>query len=282
MPTTGGVFDPAIASMSAEDQPVFGPIGFRDYLEEHGFPAGRTADRISINDFSALPAALKAANTMVLRLGAGEGGRTNFALVRVPDVRDFFLHVPSQAPRTFLSRARMRDLIGYALLTPSETTLVNLAFTSGLLSHALQLDEDDPLAAPARGVLRATFPLLAHSALAEKLEHVRGQIEIDALFVGQRGGRDHLFVIEAKQSSASLANHKLLYPVIALAETVPSDMPIVPVYLRAERRPDGYLFTVAECECPDPRTTTLALDILAVKRSQALNLPLAFPAPPTS
>jgi hypothetical protein len=277
VPTAGGIFDPALAEMSAENRSVFGPVGFRDYLKEHALAAGKTADRISINDFSALPAPLKAANTMVLRLGAGVGGRTNFALVRVPNVEDFFLQVPAETPRTFLSSARMRDLIGYTLLTPSETTLVNLAFTSGLIAHALQIDHDEPLPAPARGVLRATFPLQAHSTVDQKLEHVNGQIEIDALFVGRRNDRDHLFVIEAKQSSAPLANHKLLYPVIALAEAVPGDMPIIPVYLRAERRTGGFLFTVAECECPDPRETTIALDALAVKRSQALNLPLAIP-----
>jgi hypothetical protein len=93
-------------------------------------------------------------------------------------------------------------------------------------------------------------------------------VEIDALFVGRRDGLDHLFVLEAKQSGAALANHKLLYPIMALAAGVPPDMPIVPVYLRAERQPGGYLFTIAECRCPDPRDGPLALDALEVERSQ--------------
>jgi len=273
MPSTPSVFDPALALM-AGDQSVFGPIGFRDYLLEHGLSASSTADRISINHLDALPTPLKSSNTMVLRLGAGEGGRTNFALVRVSDVRDFFLEVEAKDPRTFLSNARMRDLVGYTLLAPSETTLINLAFASGLIAQALDLDDEELLPAPARGVLRSTFPFRPHSSLDHTLEHVNGQIEIDALFVGRRGGRDHLFVIEAKQSHSALANHKLLYPLMALADAVPTDMPIVPVYLQAERKSEGYLFVVAECSCPDPRETLLTLDGLSVEHAQAFNLPL--------
>lgn len=280
MPSAASVFDPALAQMKRAGLSVYGPTCFRDYLLEHGLSASRTADHISVGHFDGLPAALKATNTMVLRLGAGERGRTNFALVGVSDVHDFFLEVLPQPPRTFLSDARMRDLIGYTLLVPSETTLVNLAFTSGLVAQALGLDEMQALPAPARGVLRATFPFRAHSALDYVLEHVHGQVEIDALFVGRRDGRDHLFVLEAKQSSAPLANHKLLYPIMALASAVPPDMPIVPVYMRAARQPAGYLFTIAECRCPDPRHGLLALDDLEVRRSEAFNLPLGMVSAP--
>jgi hypothetical protein len=66
-------------------------------------------------------------------------------LVRVAEIRDFFLGIDPEMPRTFLSDARMRDLIGYTLLVPSETTLVNLAFTSGLVAHALRLDDGKAL-----------------------------------------------------------------------------------------------------------------------------------------
>jgi hypothetical protein len=280
MPLLASVFEPALAQMRTADLSVFGPTGFRDYLLEHGLSASRTADHISISHLDRLPAALKASNTMVLRLGAGEGGRTNFALVRVADIHDFFLWIAPEAPRTFLSDARMRNLIGYTLLIPSETTLVNLAFTSGLVAHALGLDDDESLPAPARGVLRATFSFRAHSTLDWVLEHVHGQVEIDALIVGRRNGLDHLFVLEAKQSSAALANHKLLYPIMALAGAVPPDMPIVPVYLRAERQPSGYLFTVAECRCPDLRHGLLALDAIKVERSQAFNLTLGMVSTP--
>jgi hypothetical protein len=280
MPTPTSVFDPALAQMSAAGLSVFGPTGFRDYLDKHSLSASRTAEHISVSHFDGLPAALKASNTMVLRLGTGEHRRTNFALVRVADIHDFFLGVTPEAPRTFLSDARMRDLIGYTLLVPSETTLVNLAFTSGLIARALGLDDDQSLPAPARGVVRATFTFRSHSTLDCILEHVHGQVEIDALFVGRRNGFDHLFVLEAKQSGAALANHKLLYPVMALAGSVPPDMPIVPVYLRAERQPTGYLFTVAECRCPDPRHGLLALDAIEVKRSQAFNLPLGMASAP--
>jgi hypothetical protein len=280
MPSLASVFEPALAQMRTAGLSVFGPTGFRDYLLEHGLSGSRTADHISVSHFDGLPAALKASNTMVLRLGAGASGRTNFALVRVADIRDFFLGIDPEMPRTFLSDARMRDLIGYTLLVPSETTLVNLAFTSGLVAHALRLDDGEALPAPARGVLRATFAFRAHSTLDCILEHVHGQVEIDALFVGRRNGLDHLFVLEAKQSGAALANHKLLYPIMALAAGVPPDMPIVPVYLRAERQPGGYLFTIAECRCPDPRHGLLALDALGVERSQTFNLPLGMVSAP--
>lgn len=53
-------------------------------------------------------------------------------------------------------------------------------------------------------------------------QHYKGQVEIDALFVGRRNRQETLFVIEAKTSNnfQSLAKHKLVYPVLALSSNV--------------------------------------------------------------
>jgi hypothetical protein len=269
------LFAPALAEMPGAGAAIYGPQGFQEYAAQHGVSAPKTADRISINHYDQLPASLKAAQTMVLRLGAGEGGKTNFALVRVQDVRDFFLFdAQPAAAQTYLSPASMRDLVGYTILRPSETTMVNLAFASGLLAHALGLDDEGALAAPARGVLRSTFTFAAHSTLDHQLTHNNGQVEIDAVFIGRRDRSDIMFVIEAKLSPAPLAKHKLAYPVMAVAPSVPADIPIVPVYIRAQRDDAGYRFHVAECAFPDPRQTLSSLDQLAVLRTSDLTLPL--------
>jgi hypothetical protein len=55
--------------------------------------------------------------------------------------------------------------------------------------------------------------------------------------------------VEAKAGDEfdTLAKHKLLYPVLALRSGIPEYMPVVPVYLRVLRRPEGLHFFVAEC-----------------------------------
>jgi hypothetical protein len=274
------IFEAALAEMNANGTLVFGPVGFQEYLETHGLAASKTADWISINHWGQLKSSLKSLNVMVFRLGMSTTTKTKFALVRVDDVRDFFLFETVEPhPTTFLSSARMRDLFGYTMFDASETTLVNLAFASGLITQALGLDDAGPLAAPARGVLRATFELQPHTAVPQRFEHVNGQIEIDAIFVGRRNGRDHLFILEAKQSKDALAKHKLVYPILAVAPRVPADIPIVPVYMRAERGPAGYRYRVAECKFPNPRVTSAGLDELHTVQSCDLTLPLAGSLP---
>lgn len=74
----------------------------------------------------------------------------------------------------------------------------------------------------------------------------------------------------------SLAKHKLVYAVLALALAphVPIDMPIVPVYLSVVKDNAGLAFRIAECKFPDPRVGVHALDELSTERCMQLTLPL--------
>jgi hypothetical protein len=144
----------------------------------------------------------------------------------------------------------MRQLFVFTLLPKfTETSLVNLAMASGLLSHALQLDYEALPSAPATGQGTYSFTFSPHADLNVTWAHTRGQVEIDAAFIAKREGNETLFVVEAKAGDEfdSLAKHKLLFPALALRNGIPEYMPLVPVYIRALRRSDGFHFYVAEC-----------------------------------
>jgi hypothetical protein len=106
------------------------------------------------------------------------------------------------------------------------------------------------------------------------LEHRIGQVEIDAVCVGRRNGRPHLFILEAKSGTdtRTLARHKLVYPALALAPRVPPDMPIVPVYLRVITEGESVRYHVVECALPDPRVALVSLDQLVPVRHRHLRL----------
>lgn len=276
------LFKPALDALAVSGQPVYEAGPFRDYIAAHNLKAaGKTPEHISLDHWGRLPAYMKEANVMVLRLGAAGGGVTRFALVQVADVRDFFLFddedMAVESAGTFLSPASLRSLFGFSVVQPSETTLVNLAFASGLMSAALNLDDVEPLAAPATGSSVANFKFRPHSAYESQLEHLGGQVQVDGVFVGRRGGKDVLFVLEAKQTAAPLAKHKLVYPVMGLIDYVPADIEVVPVYLRASRSSGGFEFAVGECYLPDLRVGPVALDELKLLNgTKRFRLPLAW------
>jgi hypothetical protein len=145
----------------------------------------------------------------------------------------------------------MRQLFTFALLPKfTETSLVNLALASGLLSHALRIDDEELPSAPATGQGTYSFTFSPHADLNVTWAHTKGQVEIDAAITAKRCGEETLFVVEAKAGDDfdSLAKHKLLYPALALRSGVPEHMPLVPVYIRVLRRMDGLHFYFAECE----------------------------------
>lgn len=221
---------------------------------------------------------MKAASAMVFRLGVGgTKGKTRFALAQVDDVKDFFLFgaESEQGAETFLSPAPLRSLFGYSIIRPGEKTLVNLAFASGLLAFALRLDSAEPLPAPATGAFTADFRFRPHSGIDVELDHRAGQVEVDAVFVGRRDGRETVFVVEAKTDSPPLAKHKLVYPVLGLMSRIPTDIPVVPVYLRAWASTGGFNFLIGECDLPDPRIAhPSVLSELSIRSVRHLRLPL--------
>ncbi|WP_353892463.1 hypothetical protein PRVXH_001809 [Proteinivorax hydrogeniformans] len=267
------IWDAALKQISNQDVAIYGPQSFREYLLSNDLPKVNTAPEISIDSFELLRKELKVNNAMVLRLGASEKGTgTRFVLVKVRDsLKDFFImddEVLSDKGQPFTAVSRTKELLGYSIMPfLSETSLVNLALTSGIISHALGLDNNAIPAAPTTGKAGFSFKLKAHSKTTEVLSHNKGQVEIDALFVEKRQGKDTLFVIEAKSNShKSLAKHKLVYPILAVAQKVPSDIPIVPVYLRIVKHKGSYSFHIVECIFPDPRKEITSIDNLKAKK----------------
>lgn len=278
MARTPALFDHALAELG-HGNGIWGPFSFKDYAARAAITASRsTPEYISVDHFHRLPSALKRADAMVLRLGDALGTGTQFALVRVQGrLDDFFLFddiiFEGIAAETYLPTTSLRQLYPFALLkTLAETNLVNLAFASGALNEALGLD-DDQLVMPATGRNRYSFTFRPHSTLSGVVEHRRGQVEIDALFVARRLGRQCLYVVEAKVGPAngSLAKHKLLYGRLPCRKETPSHMPVIPVYLKLSPSDNGLIFNVAECEPVEHGVT--CLDALAVRNVRRLIIP---------
>ncbi|CAH2714777.1 hypothetical protein BACCIP111895_01953 [Neobacillus rhizosphaerae] len=95
------------------------------------------------------------------------------------------------------------------------------------------------------------------------------------MFVEKRDGKYTLFVLEAKSGKThkSLSKHKLLCPVLGVAERVPEDIEIVRVYLKVNKTQKGIHFHVVECEIPDPRKKIVAYDQVTVKKYSKLTIP---------
>ena len=268
--------------MAKEGAPTFGPTSFQKYVGENGMANTMTAPVISVDSFDKLPAELRAAGAMVFRLGAAEGERnTQFALARhVNGWEDYFLlddRVFSSAKaEVFIPSVSMKELFAFQLLPAlTEASYVNLALASGLLAHALRLDDERAAHVPATGQSTFSFQVRPLSAYPAIWNHRRGQVEIDALFVAQRDGKPHLFLVEAKASTGleSLAKHKLVYPFLALRASVPTYLPIVPVYVRAMAAKDGVHFCVCECKWGSDDSSEPAIGDLRPAHAQRLILP---------
>lgn len=284
------VFKPALDELAAADRQVFGPMSFRDYVSTHDFDTTvRTPRYISVNSLEELAPELRDAGVMVLRTGsAPDGTGTAFLLVDAPNgVDDFFLddteNFDGRPTETVSSLVEQDQLLGFTVLpTLSETSLVNLGLASGALSQALELDTAGALAPPATGQSTFTFDLRPHSDLDATVTHRTGQVEIDTLFAERRDGETTLFVIEAKTGPrASLAKHKLVYPILAIAPNIPPEITITPVYLRCRQTGDFITFDVAECSFPDPRDRLPGVDELEVIRSRVLELEVPTDSFPT-
>ncbi|MFM2566400.1 DUF6997 domain-containing protein [Bacillus sp. GX] len=274
------VFYYAIDQLANIDQGIFGPVPFLDYLSGLGFPKLRAPDAISIDSWERLHQSLKDSDSMVLRLGKSTGVGTQFAVVKIKNrLSEYFLFdekIFTNDGVEYIPEVEDNQLLAYQLLpTLTEASIVNLGFTSGLISKALGLDEVKPIFPPATCNSTFTFSFKPHSSLDIEVIHNKGQVEIDAMFVGKRNNVDTLFVVEAKIGSThkSLAKHKLLYPVLAVAPQIPEHMPIVPVYLKVQNKKSGIHFHVVECEIPDPRKRMVAYDELQLKQHTYYILP---------
>ena len=272
-------FLPAIEVMNRENMGCYGPVSFRDYLRQHSLPYKDTATAISVDSRRKLSKDLVDSNVMVFRLGNHPGtNHTAFALARTREGwNDFFLedeHLFSSTEiRSFDPSRCNQDLAAFRFLPRlTEPSVVNLALASGLLGEALELDEAGSPIVPATGQSTYTFDVRPF-ADGPSWTHRQGQVEIDSLFFARRNGKQVVFAVEAKRSDAfdSLAKHKLVYPYLALRNSLPSSMQIVPVYLRAVRDGDSWNFCVCECGFEDSAKLSIS-SLTGTGRRSALQL----------
>lgn len=274
------LFEPIIDELNKQDIGVFGPTSLQDYLTVHNFPKVVAPPAISIDSLERLHSSLRNNSAMVFRLGKSSGIGTQFAVVRVNGkVNDFFIidqDIFSSKGIEYLPKVSDNQLFAYKLLPRlTETSLVNLGFSSGLISYALGLDEEKPIFPPATCNSTYTFDFRPHTSIDACFTHKNGQVEIDSLFVERRKGIQTLFVIEAKYGGAnkSLAKHKLVYPVLGIAPQVPKDIPIVPVYIKVLKSIRGLHFHIVECTLPDPREVICSYNALNIANYTHLILP---------
>ena len=203
---------------------------------------------------------------MVLRLGrAPDGTGTQFVLVDAEGrLDDFFideaafdsnqyteLDLRPESPDDRLFDQQTQDMLRAYQLLPqfSESSLVNLALTSGLVSRTLDLDVETVGVAPATVASTFEFEFQPHPVTPTTLRHNNGQVEVDACFVSRQNGKRVLVVLEAKTGKErSLAKHKLFYPLMSLrSEASNEDFEIIPVYLRAQETDGGIDYNIYEC-----------------------------------
>ncbi|MET4695178.1 DUF6997 domain-containing protein [Endozoicomonas lisbonensis] len=265
------MFEQAIEKLENSGRFVGKAESFQKYLSSINNNSRGTAEHISINSFKDLKAELRNSNCMVFRLGSPPGSRnTHFALAKTNSGWSDYFFMDEDLfgqvePEVFLPNSSIRSLFAFQLLpTLTENSLVNLAMASGLLPQALGISSTENQIIPATGQSVFSFDFQPSSKSNETLSHQQGQVEIDAIFVGQRDGKECLFVIEAKSSKKfdSLAKHKLLYPILSIKSNIPSYMEIVPVYLRTIRNDDHIEFNIAECSIPYQDSSFGSLDQL--------------------
>jgi hypothetical protein len=253
---TMNLFKPILYEMAARNLELIGPIHFQRYIEQHSISHAKTCQYISVDSIESLSPELRDAGIMVFRLGSRPGSQgTHFGLSKYTNGwDDFFVHdkklILQARQEDFSPTVPLRNLLAFQLLPKiTETSFVNLAVGSGLLQYALGIKDSNYQVVPATGQSTFTFKIKPKPVSSPPWEHINGQVEIDALFIGRRNGKDCLFVVEAKSGppTGNLAKHKLCYPLAALRSKVPSDIEIIPIYLKTWSEEDGFHFLVAEC-----------------------------------
>ena len=276
-----GIFVPALERLWAEVRDWLEPEPFQEYVAKHGLTVRGTAPYISVQSFSHLARELVEERVMVFRLGASTRSRhTDFALARVvKDWNDYFLFdeeiFADLQPEKIVVDWRSPRLFPFLTIPKlTETSHVNLALASGVFEKALGIDPGG-ISIPATGKGCYDFIVRPHARLDAEWHHRAGQVEIDSVFTTSTSGRKTLFVIEAKSGRAlsSLPKYKLVYPLLAVADRIPEDFDIVPVYLRIIETPACFRFHVAACRIPNPRQTRTCINQLTVNQTRIIELP---------
>lgn len=266
------VWDEALAEWDPKKR-EFVRESFAEYRKTTSVPNARTLTALSLQDFEHLPAVLREQNVTVLRLGRGR-----FALIRLESVeqlRSLFLFDSDlwRRPAKDIEPLDKERLAVYSLVNRhSETNLINLALASGALALALGLDDHGrfPPVATAQSVF--SFAIKPVTAWDLTLDHTKGQVEVDGMFVARLGGRRALFVVEGKtekqySGNRSLYKTKLAYSARAASAALPVELPVIPVYLRASRHDDVAEFRVCRCRPVDEST---AIDGIVADHCEAV------------
>lgn len=279
------IFQSKIDEMENSKLQYSKPQCFAEYLKKNNLPPKNTASSISVQSLSKLDPTLRKNGYMVFRLGSRPNVKGTFfglaKLERIEDWSEYFLlddlifkDVKSEV---FVPDVSVRQLFAFNLLSSlTENSLINLAISSGLMASALSTETSESLAAPASAQGHFSFDFKPNPNAPNIWKHNQGQVEIDALFVGRRQGKEVLFVIEAKTSRKfdSLAKYKLVYPILALSEKVREyNIDIIPVYLRAIKQDDRreINFYIAECE-PINISKTVSISELKIVPNKVKNL----------
>ena len=253
------VFATAIKELSGKDDSE--PESFKQYWTRTG-QRGRptTAAFISVQTRANPNQALADEHLFPFRLGRSEQRGTAFALARSGSINDFFLlddvlftakPIPLKTDRSPLQQFQFQ-------LIPKQVkkNAVNLTLASGAISQALSLDGDSVRISPAGIASTFTFPVRPTKRQVVH-QHVAGQVEIDAAIIAKRNGKPIVIIIEAKHGGdkpreRSLAKTKLTYPlsVILRSGRVPSEVPVLGVYLRTRVEGQNLLMNIAVCDWP--------------------------------
>ena len=242
-----------------------------------------TTSYISVDELGDLSTELRESGFMVFRLGRPpQAARsTEFALVKtLADWNDYFFRdeiLFKDAKLETFETSNDDSTVDIFRVLPelTEGSLVNLGLASGLIQKALGIEKLSQSSVPATGRCNPSFSFRPNAAITATLQHNSGQVEIDALFLGERDGEKCLFLMEAKNSKGlkSLAKHKLFYPLRALEDLVAYR--IIPIYLRTVRAENGMDFYIAECTLRAGNQKNAALRELvaeSVSRTRILNI----------
>jgi len=266
------LFSPLIVEAHSHGYSV--PREWQAYLRTRGISTTRKSPEfLAPDDLTKLNSQLRDANCMIFRLGAaGSGSKTHFSVVSCMSLEDQFISnqtvLAASSDQLFFPIVPARELFSFGLIpNATENGLINLALCAGIIDEALGIEQRATL--PARGNSLYSFRVCPSSEQQNlALEHVTGQVEIDAVFLGKQSGVDTIFVVEAKrlQGRRGISKAKLGYSTLAVQSLLKFPLKVQTVYLLFDRpAPDTIRFIVAPCEWNTKFISDMAVDISKVR-----------------
>lgn len=264
------IFVPIVKSLTENKVNYINAGSFQKYIKSNNLGKVKTAEKISIDSYEKLDSYLKDKKYMVFRLGKADIGRgTAFALSRFDKKDEYFLIDEDIFDSKYIDyRISEDELLPFRIIDKlTEVSFLNIALNSGIVSDALGV-KGNIYSANTHSTYTFRFKLNRDDSLI--VEHNKGQVEIDSVFANDRDGGKVIFVIEAKSDiyHKSLSKHKLVYPVLAIADRVPPEYKIIPVYIKIFKDENYIYYNIAECNLADPRENIVSIDSLVVKHSK--------------